>query len=221
MKATKIAASLEQLLTELSHSTMKFSQGDKFDEFVQRNIIGPLTVKAEAWKNEECYREARLAIKADNNNGVVQLNTAIDAFVLIDKPNGAQCWPDTLLLEGQVGVCLEYKSSKEGKVVWNSGLPRPSGIYLIHAYGKSNKLTHRTSFFLGEDAISDIETRLMIDGRKNLEVANKTLLGELEKLKSKWSLYVRPMHNWNVNPVTDSSRVQRENRVFEFLKLLK
>ena len=57
------------------------------------------------------------------------------------QPSGSQNYPDFLFLEEKVSLCVESKYSKNSiKPFWNSGLPRPNGIY-IFASGKSNDIT--------------------------------------------------------------------------------
>lgn len=48
----------------------------------------------------------------------------------ISQPFGTQSYPDVLILENKTLLCLELKSSKGTKPVWNSGLPKANGLYI-------------------------------------------------------------------------------------------
>ena len=58
----------------------------------------------------------------------------------IAQPYGSQNYPDFLILDGERVVSIEVKFSKgkQGKPVWNSGLPRPNGIYIFGAYRRND-----------------------------------------------------------------------------------
>ena len=69
----------------------------------------------------------------------------------ITQINGSQDYPDFLVLleEFVFGVEVKFSATKQNKPVWNSGLPRPNGIYIFG----SNKLRDIT-FFLGGDVVT-------------------------------------------------------------------
>lgn len=222
MNAPRIAAALERLLSVLSASDLRFAGGDGFDEFVQANLSSKTKlITAEHWKKDAIYQDARLAVRSTNTDGVISLTAPLDGLFRIDKPNGAQAWPDTLLIEGTFGLGIEYKSSKTGQPVWNSGLPKAKGLYLYHETGETGGPELRTTFFLGCDAISPPEEQLLTQGRaRNAEIADQVNVA-LASLGSQWSLYPRPMHNWKGRPARDPQRAQRELRVYEFLASLR
>ena len=112
---------------------------------------------------------------------------------LINKPNGSQMWPDILNVFNKIGLPIEVKSSKKDGIVWNSGYPRESSIY-IYASAKRQKTTH----FLGEDAITQNEKKQLLSMASNALKANSSLIAQNSLLDSpRWSYYVRNMFNSN------------------------
>ena len=67
------------------------------------------------------------------------------------KPYGSQEYPDFLVLEGDIAIGIEVKfsSKNNGKPIWNSGLPRPNGIYIFGSYGRID-----ITFFRGVNIVS-------------------------------------------------------------------
>lgn len=84
-------------------------------------------------------------------------------------PYGTQNYPDILPFENQFIIPFELKFSRGGatKPVWNSGLPRPNGIYIFGS-AKEGEIT----FFLGGDVISPEDARALHDHLD--QVQNKT-----------------------------------------------
>lgn len=78
----------------------------------------------------------------------------------LQQPYGSQEFPDFLVFDGSRIVCLEVKfsTSKQNKPVWNSGLPRPNGIYIFGSAGKQD-----LTFFRGCDVVSVEETKQLHD----------------------------------------------------------
>lgn len=76
----------------------------------------------------------------------------------IAQPFGTQRYPDILILDGKTVLCLELKSSKGTKPVWNSGLPKANGLYVFGSYVKKD-----ITFFRGCDILND-EDRKRLSG---------------------------------------------------------
>lgn len=74
----------------------------------------------------------------------------------IVQPSGSQNYPDFMVFDKTTIKCIEtkYSKNKQRKPVWNSGLPRPNGIYVFASYGIKD-----ITFFMGRDIVSadDIE----------------------------------------------------------------
>lgn len=72
------------------------------------------------------------------------------------QPFGSQSYPDFIILDTQVLICIEskYTEKKKGSPVWNSGLPRANGLFIFGSWGKKD-----ITFFRGCDVISEGETQ--------------------------------------------------------------
>ena len=98
-----------------------------------------------------------------------------NTFVM--HPFGGHQYPDVLLFEEDRIHPVEVKFSKSGKIMWNGGLPRPHGIYILAS------LKHKDiHFFLGRDVVSMDEAKSIIrfQDQQSREVArwNKDNLGK-------------------------------------------
>ena len=67
------------------------------------------------------------------------------------QPYGSQQYPDVLVLHDDRVVVVELKFSRErqGKPMWNSGLPRPRGIYVFGSYVRM-----AVTYFRGGDVLA-------------------------------------------------------------------
>lgn len=105
-------------------------------------------------------------------------------------PNGKQNYPDFLIFEDDYLFCLETKfnKGKTGKPVWNSGLPRPNGIYLLGSFPRRD-----VTFFLGMDVVTVQQARNLHDffdkGLK--EYQRKRNAWEGKKQKYGFGVYIR------------------------------
>ena len=62
------------------------------------------------------------------------------------EPYNSQSYPDFLILDGNKAFSVEVKFNKKGhKPMWNGGLPRPNGIYVLGSYERRD-----ITFFVGE-----------------------------------------------------------------------
>lgn len=67
------------------------------------------------------------------------------------QPFGSQQYPDFLVLDRNciVGIEVKFSKGKNGRPIWNSGLPRPNGIYIFGSYGRND-----ITYFRGADVVS-------------------------------------------------------------------
>lgn len=72
------------------------------------------------------------------------------------QPNGSQEFPDFFLPDYDVEINIECKTSKNGKIVWNSGFPHNNMILL---YASRVDCANDITFFLGEDRVESNTTR--------------------------------------------------------------
>ena len=100
----------------------------------------------------------------------------------LTQPYGSQDYPDFLVLDGSRVISIEVKFSRgrQGRPVWNSGLPRPNGIYIYGAYERSD-----VTFFVGGDVVSKSDVKKLHDffdkGLKEYQMRfNEDEMGEQE-----------------------------------------
>ncbi len=80
---------------------------------------------------------------------------------------GSQSYPDFIIFTGHFAMPVEikYSKKKQSKPVWNSGLPRPNGLYIFGSYENQD-----VTFFLGSDILSAARRRLLIQFFENVKV---------------------------------------------------
>lgn len=185
--------------------------GNIFDTTISnlfQDMKGFTFVSNQEWKKYYSqYRDLTLKNIYDFTNISLPENIK-DDLLIVDKPNGSQQSPDILIIHNKKCLCLEIKSSKEDKIVWNSGLPKENFIYIFGCYPKG-----QTTFFLGQEIISN-------DEKENLMALDKLLKQQSSYTKEdEWELYVRPMYNYKGKFFKDEKlRLKREQNVFKFLK---
>ena len=83
------------------------------------------------------------------------------------QPCGSQSFPDILVFSGNRLFCLEpkFSSGKHGRPMWNGGLPRQNGIYILGAYKRGD-----ATFFMGRDLVNPDDSAMLY---RSLERAKK------------------------------------------------
>ena len=140
----------------------------------------------------------------------------------IFQPFGTQSYPDTLIIDNKTVLCLELKSSKGTRPVWNSGLPKANGIYAFGSYVKKD-----ITFFRGCDILND-EDRKRLSGffenaMKNAESFNQEYMSNQE---FGFGVYARKMYQnqrtYNskaiINFFQNHRRYDLERQVLEYCK---
>ena len=136
----------------LGNSTGK-SFEDKIARLIQKEGILTVNIKEIETKDKETLKEiSKETVKPENF-----LSNKLSSNFL-SQPFGSQMYPDFLILLDDQIYCLEVKfSTKEGnKPFWNTGIPKPNGIYIFGSYGL-NDLT----FFFGKDVLPENEYKTL------------------------------------------------------------
>lgn len=140
----------------------------------------------------------------------------------IAQPFGTQRYPDVLILDSKTVLCLELKSSKGTKPVWNSGLPKANGIYVFGSYVKKD-----ITFFTGSDILNDEDrkrlSRFFENAMKNAESFNQKYMSNQE---FGFGVYARKMYQnqqtYNpkaiINFFQNHRRYDLERQVLEYCK---
>lgn len=190
------------------------AHGDSVDSTLFKKLnehIKAKRISAEVWKDTKAYELLRPLCQRK----IFQFPVEVPEPLIVDKPNGSQNWPDALILFKSKGLPIEFKSSKGDKILWNSGLPQPEGIYIFN--GASSGRDQQTTFFLGRALLTEDERRILIEASDQNHEHSKGYNDALAKLDSKWSLYPRPMYNCGEKYLGHPDREKREQEVLDFI----
>ncbi|MCY4571057.1 MAG: hypothetical protein OXD49_22420 [Candidatus Poribacteria bacterium] len=159
----------------------------------------------------------------ESDDGIIENITRFKQSY-IAQPFGTQSYPDILILDNKTVLCLELKSSKGTKPVWNSGLPKANGLYVFGSYVKKD-----ITFFRGCDILND-EDRKRLSGffenaMKNAESFNQEYMLNQE---FGFGVYARKMYQnqqtYNpkaiINFFQNHRRYDLERQVLEYCKRL-
>ena len=128
------------------------------------------------------------------------------------------------ILDNKIVLCLELKSSKGTKPVWNSGLPKANGLYVFGSYVKKD-----ITFFRGCDILNDEDRKRLSEffenAMKNAESFNQEYMSNQE---FGFGVYARKMyqnqqtHNPEaiINFFQNHRRYDLERQVLEYCKRL-
>jgi hypothetical protein len=219
-RSASIGSRLEAAFQRLSRiSRFSGAKGDSVDRVFFNEIAKTAlleVVTSEMWSESAPYEAVRPLIRKEE---FFPLPMVFDKPMLVDKPNGTQDWPDALVLFRRRALPIEFKSAKNDSIVWNSGLPQPGGIYVFN--GSTNRPNcPETTYFLGEAIISSEEREILIKAREANAKQTEDYNQKLSLLKSAWSLYPRPMHNYKKHFLGHEESLSRERAVIEFVRNL-
>ena len=185
------------------------------------NIFKQLQIKDSEYRR----RALNFKIKRSNNGGLEfeeNLKAIFDENKITYKyqPRGPQDFPDFVITDFTNDINIECKTSKDGKIVWNSGLAHEN---MILVFGSPTDKRNDLTFFLGKermpsDTIREKFKMWIKEKRKKLQNDFETDFDDLSKM---CSLYLREMindkiHNFLKNP----KREEWENDVISFLSNL-
>ena len=156
-------ADLSKLFVALQKNKREFLTAAKGSEFEER-----LKVKLDAIGFNRIMKEDINPIAFGELKRLVQENQSLTETGnptghvrhYVVQPFGSQDYPDFLVFHGERVVSIESKYSRASgrKPMWNSGLPRPSGIYIFGSHGKGD-----VTFFRGCDVVSPSESRKFME----------------------------------------------------------
>ena len=218
-------ADLSRLFNALQKSKQQFLTAAKGSEFEER-----LRVKLDEIGFNRVMKEDINRIAFDELKRLVQEAQSLTEIGnptnyrrhYLVQPFGSQDYPDFLVFDGERVVSIESKYSRksEGKPMWNSGLPRPGGIYIFGAHGRGD-----VTFFRGCDVVSPSESRKFIEffnrqRRAQEEFNEQNMQGQ----KYGFVAYVRKAFDQNLryneeavtNFFTNERRLELEQSVIKY-----
>ncbi len=192
---TYMADKLQSLFTDLKTNKSLYLNADTGKDFEERistklSKMGFGRIRKIDVDNNK-FAQLKVEVLTKNSSHDLQ-NPFADTFRehYIEQPYGKQNYPDIIVLDQSKLISIEVKFSaaKQGKPVWNSGLPRPNGIYIFGSLERDD-----ITFFRGCDVLSIAEIEGLQDffdvGLKgHQDHFNKEEMG---KQKYGFSVYVR------------------------------
>ena len=158
-----LMADLSKLFIALQTEKRQFltaAQGSEFESRLRLKLdtIGFNRVMKEDI-NEITFNELKKLVQENQRLTETCNPTDYERHYLV-QPFGSQGYPDFLVFYGKRVISIESKYSRGSgkKPMWNSGLPRPSGIYIFGSYGKGD-----VTFFRGCDVVSPHESRKFME----------------------------------------------------------
>lgn len=205
--STNVNETITSLLENLKYRTTGMGTGHEFEENLFSYFadglhkFGFLKIESGEWKKETDR------VKKKGKNEFIENNVA----VVVNQPNGSQRPPDLLICKGSTELYVEAKSSQEGKIMWNGGLPNKDFIYVITKTLKP-AFTYSTGF--------DIENPAQV---VNLKKIHRELNEYLETIvdpenDAHITYYIRAMHTDNHNYFSDKDDMTlKENNVIKVI----
>lgn len=218
-------ADLSRLFSALQKNKRQFltvAKGNEFEDRLKVKLdeIGFNRVMKEDI-NKIVFAELKKLVQDDQSLTEIDNPTNYTRHYLV-QPFGSQNYPDFLVFDENRVVSIESKYSKksEGKPMWNSGLPRPGGIYIFGAYGRGD-----VTFFRGCDVVSPSESRKFIEFFNRQQQAQEEFNEQnMQGQKYGFVAYVRKAFDQNLryneeavtNFFTNERRAELERSVIEY-----
>lgn len=216
---------IKNLFEDLQHNQWMFLSAKTWTDFEDR-IESYLKLKL--WYSK--------ILKEDINDfkqlkGIVQDKETEDTIIkntkwkhlansFVSQPFWWQDYPDFLVILEDRIIPLEIKFTTANKEtpMWNSGVPRNTGIYIFWSYWLQD-----ITFFKWSDVISDQERNMMIKFFNKMKELENTINKEIAKINKYWTwfqVYVRRAYqqkkvsnNTNVSFFNNQYRKAREDHV--------
>lgn len=144
-----------------------------------------------------------------------------EATIFIKHPLGTNNWPEFALYHNGRVLPIEVKSSKNGKIVWNGGLPREGCLY-IYFFTKNKAEGRRSTIFFGEDVIDGDVYKKLRDNHAKVQDYAKYLHAQAfpDGNDMGFSEYARAMFNHSVcihqHPMTSVWQAHAKLRIAEW-----
>ncbi|MEK7637329.1 MAG: hypothetical protein AAB402_03020 [Patescibacteria group bacterium] len=136
---------------------LKAETGAHFEDQIQNQLLEKYTRIFKRDIDSDNFKLLKENISKKEDVGFFKFKTYPQRFV--KTLFGSQSYPDFIVFSGRFAVPVEikYSKKKQNKPVWNSGLPRPNGLYIFGSYENQD-----VTFFLGSDVLSVGRRRLII-----------------------------------------------------------
>lgn len=137
-------ARLQDLFTDIQAHRPAYvgsHEGGHFENRIEVNLkkIGFTRVLSDNFEREEHQELKGKVLGKESDIDVPNIRSDLESHFL-KNPFGSQQYPDFLVFEGGrvVSVEVKFSSQKQRKPIWNSGLPRPNGLYIFGSYERKD-----------------------------------------------------------------------------------
>lgn len=221
-------AKLHDLFTDIQAQCKSYlggQQGKEFEDRIETNLkkIGFTRVLPRDFKKNEYQKLKKEVLDKESDVGIPNTYTSLKSHFL-NNPFGSQRYPDFLVFEGEkiISVEVKFSSQNQKKPVWNSGLPRPNGIYIFGSYKHMDATFFRGCDVLNLSEVNKLHRFFDNDLRKLQKTFNSR---EMEKQPYGFQTYVRkafdqtktPNSDAIINFFTNPNRKKLESNVLNYL----
>lgn len=220
-------AKLHDLFTDIQGQCKSYlggQNGKDFENRIEANLtkMGFTRVLRIDFE-EDKYQEIQKEVLGKESDMDIH-NTHDFKSHFLSNPFGSQRYPDFLVFEGERIISMEVKFSSQGqkKPVWNSGLPRPNGIYIFGSYQHMDATFFRGCDVLNLSEVNKLHSFFDNDLKKLQRAFNSR---EMEKQPYGFQTYVRkafdqaktPNSDAIINFFTNPNRKNLESNVLNYL----
>lgn len=134
-----------------------------------------------------------------------------ESCFFVHQPNGTQKTPDFFFIIWGFFFPLDCKSTKNNKVMWNSGLPEHKIIYIL-----SNKSGN--FLFLGEHLVEDTEREILAERDMEIRIVCDKVNENLSDIGSSWAAYHRKANDEQIDYAKLSLEKNSRREVLQFIE---
>ena len=177
---------------------------DRINEGLNKHGYSPLMSDGDDIDKKSLMIIKEKCQKFDSMESIENLDSHKKHF--IKQPCGPQDYPDFWVFceKSIFSIEVKFSQQKTKKPVWNSGLPRPNGIYIFGSYGMK-----QITFFRGIDVVGIEEIKKMHCFFEDLKrQANKFNKSELKNQKYGFAVYSRKAY--------DQKKIDNEDAIIDY-----
>ncbi|BBM88519.1 hypothetical protein COTS27_00200 [Spirochaetota bacterium] len=198
-------------------------KGEYFEERISAKLanIGYVkSIKSDIDNGKDSYKKIKEIVLSEDHEHILKNTFTTKSQHFMVQPFGSQNYPDFLIFDNNRIITIETKfiASKQGKPVWNSGLPRLNGIYLFAS-------REDVTFFLGKNLLSRTEINELHKFFKGLKEYQSEFNNKMNAQKYGFAVYIRKAFQQQkkfnkaaiTNFFTNPEREKLEEAVFDCL----
>lgn len=209
-------------IQENKDSYLQCSKGKEFEDRLDTYLhgIGYSRIKKEDVEN---FTHIKKDVLLKDREEDVSNTTKYKKHYII-QPCGTQNYPDFMVFDEDriISIEVKYSRKKQKKPVWNSGLPRPNGVYIFGSFGCRD-----ITFFKGSDVLTLDEIRKLHqffeEAKKSERAFNKS---EMQNQTYGFKAYIRKAFDQSKTPNREAipdyfnnpNRQSLENKVLSYVK---